>query len=104
MKIFKKIAFFVLPLVIFVALYIPYSFINSTLIVGWLGCGCNTGFNANDFTRLFWIVASIGTTAIFFGFSKKHFGKIGVRILYAVCVLVITLGLSIPFCQSMMWR
>ncbi len=104
MKLLKKIAFLALPLVIFIVGYIPYSFINSQFIVNWLGCGCNPGFNANDFTRLFWFVASIVMALLSFVFSKKHLSKIWIRVIYGLCVLALTLALSVPFCQSMMWK
>jgi len=104
MKLLKKIAFLSLPLAVFVVLYIPYSFVNSYFIVDWLGCGCNPGFNANDFTRLFWLAASIGISVLSFFCSKKHFEKVWTRALYSFCILAITILLSVPFCISMMWR
>ena len=104
MTLLKKISCLVLPIVVFMVLYIPYSFLNSRLIVNWLGCGCNSGFNANDFTRLFWIFASVCTAVISFFTSKKHLSKAWMRGIYAICILLITLYLSIPFCRSMMWK
>ena len=104
MKLLKKIAFLSLPLAVFVVLYIPYSFINSNFIVDWFGCGCNPGFNANDFTRLFWSAASLGATVLSFFCYKNHFEKMWLRVLHAFCILVITLLLSVLFCQSMMWK
>ena len=104
MKLLKKIAFLALPLVIFIVGYIPYSFINSQFIVNWLGCGCTPGFNANDFTRLFWLVYSICVTVISFFVSKQHLSKVWLKVIYVICMLAITLCLSVPFCQSMMWK
>ena len=103
-KYLKKTAFLTIPILVYIALYIPYSAINSKLIVDWFGCGCNSGFNANDFTRLFWFVASVIMMILSFVFSKKHLHKIWMRVIYALCVLAITFALSIPFCQSMMWK
>ena len=104
MKLLKKVACLAFPLVIFIVGYIPYSFINSQFIVNWFGCGCNPGFNANDFTRLFWFVASFVTSLLSFICSKKHLSKMWIRIVYTLCVLSVTLALSILFSQSMMWK
>lgn len=104
MTLLKKIFFLVLPIVVFMVLYIPYSFLNSRLIVNWLGCGCNSGFNANDFTRLFWLFVSVCTAVVSFFASKKNLNKSWMRVIYAICILLITLYLSILFCRSMMWK
>lgn len=104
MKLLKKVACLVFPLVIFIAGYIPYSFINSQFIVNWFGCGCNPGFNANDFTKLFWIVFSICVTVISFFVSRQHLSKVWMRAIYVIAILAVTLGLSVPFCLSMMWK
>ena len=103
-KFLKKLVFLAIPIVVYIVLYVPYSAINSKFIVDWLGCGCNPGFNANDFTRLFWFVASFVTSLLSFICSKKHLNKIWMRGIYALCVFALTLALSIPFCQSMMWK
>ena len=103
-KRLKKTVFLTIPVIVYIALYIPYSVINSRLIVDWFGCGCNPGFNANDFTRLFWFVASIVMSLLSFVCSKKHLSKIWIRVIYALCVLALTLALSVPFSQSMMWK
>ena len=101
---FKKMLLLVSPLLAFAVLLVPYSWANQAFIVDWLGCGCNPGFNANDFTRLFWFVASFVTSLLSFICSKKHLNKIWMRGIYALCVFALTLALSIPFCQSMMWK
>lgn len=103
-KYLKKVISLVIPIIVYIALYVPYSIINSKLIVDWLGCGCNPGFNANDFTRLFWFVASIVMSLLSFVFSKKHLSKIWIRVIYGLCVLALTLAFSVPFSQSMMWK
>jgi hypothetical protein len=100
-KYLKKVISLAIPIIVYIAFY---SVINSKLIVDWLGCGCNPGFNANDFTRLFWFVASIVMALLSFVFSKKHLSKIWIRVIYALCVLAITLVLSVAFSQSMMWK
>ena len=40
MKVIKKIAVLVAPLLLFVVLLVPYSLANQQFIVEWLGCGC----------------------------------------------------------------
>lgn len=103
-KYLKKVISLAIPIIVYIALYVPYSVINSKLIVELLGCGCNPGFNANGFTRLFWFFASIVMSLLSFVFSKKHLSKIWIRVIYALCVLAITLVLSVSFSQSMMWK
>lgn len=102
-----------LPFLPFPLLLIPYSLINQHFIVDWFGCGCpkidefgNTvhpDFNANDFTRLFWFIVSIGTTvgAVFLSrIIPKE--KIWLRVIYVVFVLAVSLFISHHFCQMMM--
>ena len=40
MKLIKKIAVLVAPLLLFAVLLIPYSWANQQFIVEWFGCGC----------------------------------------------------------------
>ena len=62
-NIIKTIAILITPLLLFAVLLIPYSWLNSAVIVDIFGCGCpqvneageivHPTFNANDFTLLF---------------------------------------------------
>ena len=36
----KKILILLIPLLLFFILLVPYSYVNSEIIVDWLGCGC----------------------------------------------------------------
>ena len=118
MKLIKKIAILATPLLLFVVLVIPYSWVNQQFIVEWLGCGCpvidefgnlveNTAlyFNANDFTAFFWSFISLCVTIISIFFSK-HIPKekMWIRVLYVVGMFLVSLLITRQFCQMMMWK
>lgn len=114
-ELIKKIAILATPLLLFVILLIPYSWVNQQFIVEWFGCGCpkldelgNTvypDFNANDFTALFWLFISICATAISVLLSKRiRKDKMWLRILYVICMFAVSLLITHQFCQMMMWR
>ena len=115
MKMLKKIAVLVAPLLLFVVLLVPYSWANQQFIVEWLGCGCpvidefgnivENNFNANDFTALFWLFISICVTAVSVWFSKRiPREKVWLRALYIIGMFLISLLLTYQFCQMMMWN
>lgn len=115
MKSAKNIAVLLAPILLFAVLFIPYSLVNKNFIVDWLGCGCpvvdETGnmvknnFNANDFTALFWLFVSACATVISVGLSKRiPRDKMWLRVLYIVCMLVVSLLITYQFYQMMMWK
>ena len=115
MKLIKKIAVLVAPLLLFAVLLIPYSWANQQFIVEWFGCGCpvldefgnmvENNFNANDFTALFWLFVSICTTVISVLLSKRILKEtMWLRVLYIVGMLVASLFVSYQFYQMMMWN
>ncbi len=115
MKLIKKIAVLVTPLLLFAILFIPYSWINQQFIVDWLGCGCpvldeagnmvENNFNANDFTALFWLFISVCATAISVLLSKRiPKEKMWLRVLYIVGMFLVSLLITYQFCQIMMWN
>ena len=115
MKVIKKIAFFISPLLLFVVLLVPYSLANQQFIVKWLGCGCpvidefgnmvENRFNANDFTALFWLFISICVTAISVLIAKRiPKEKPWLRVLYVIGVFLISLLITNEYCQMMMWN
>ena len=115
MKLIKKIAVLVAPLLLFAVLLIPYSWANQQFIVEWFGCGCpvldefgnmvENNFNANDFTALFWLLISICTTVISVLLSKRILKEtIWLRVLYIVGMLVVSLFITYQFYQMMMWN
>ncbi len=115
MKLIKKIAVLVAPLLLFVVLLVPYSWANQQFIVEWLGCGCpvidefgnmvENNFNANDFTALFWLFISICTTIISV-FSSRSISKekIWLRVLYVIGMLLVSFLITYQFYQMMMWN
>ena len=115
MKLIKKIAVLVAPLLLFAVLLIPYSWANQQFIVEWFGCGCpvfdefgnmvKNNFNANDFTALFWLFISICATVISVLLSKRILKEtMWLRVLYIVGMLVASLFVSYQFYQIMMWN
>lgn len=110
----KTIIILLIPVLLFFVLVVPYKYANQELIVDWLGCGCpqidesgnmiENNFNANDFTRLFWSVITIIATVISVFLSKRIPKEmLWLRILYVTAVIVVSLGISSMFYQSMMW-
>ena len=115
MKLIKKIAVLVAPLLLFAILFVPYSWVNQQFIVKWLGCGCPISddfgnwvenyFNANDFTALFWLFISICTTVISVFLSKRiPKEKMWFRVLYVVGMLAVSLLITYLFHQMLMWN
>ena len=115
MKLIKKIAVLVAPLLLFAVLLIPYSWANQQFIVEWFGCGCpvldefgnmvENNFNANDFTALFWLFVSICTTVISVLLSKRILKEmVWLRVVYIVGMLVVSLFITYHFYQMMMWN
>ena len=112
---FKKLLILVSPLLMFAILLVPYSWANQAFIVDLFGCGCpkvdefgniiHPDFNANDFTRLFWLFISICTTVISVVLSGKILReKMWFRVLYVLGMLAGSLLITHQFCQMMMWK
>ena len=69
----KTAAALLSPLLLFVVLPTPYSYLNGLVLVKWLGCGCpkfdaagnmiSPDFNANHFTMIFWaaVISATGS-------------------------------------------
>ena len=101
------------PILVFPILYIPYAFLNSAVIVDWLGCGCpkidasgemiHDYFSANDFTRIFWFIIAVGVTVLAWVLSKKVIGKKWVRVVYIAGMFVASLVVMGWIVQRMMW-
>lgn len=114
MKSVKKIAVLATPLLLFVVLFVPYSWVNQKFIVEWLGCGClaidefgnmvENNFNANDFTALFWLFVSICATAASVLLSTRiPREKMRLKVLYIIGMFLASLLISCQFYQKMMW-
>lgn len=102
-----------LPFWLLPALYIPYSWLNSTVIVNWLGCGCPVmddagnavyrAFNANDFTSWFWggiALTVIGLSA----YLSRRLPAVWMRLLYVFGMAAVSLMTAWTFYHSMMWK
>lgn len=111
----KRALVLIAPLLIFAILLVPYSLVNQGFLVDWLGCGCpildesgnmvENNFNANDFTRLFWVFITICITVISVFLSKRiSRERLWLRILYVIGMLVISLFISYQFIQMMLWN
>ena len=105
----------ILPISLFPILAIPYQFLNSNVLVEWLGCGCpkvdvsgemiHDYFSANDFTEIFWTVIAIGVTILATFLSKgicKE--KKLARIFYVLSMLIVSLFVAYMMIQAMMWN
>lgn len=116
MKVIKKLAVLIAPLLLFAVMLVPYGWTNRD-IVEWLGCEgliidnfgnlVENNFSAKDFTVLFWLFISICVTGVSVFLSKRiPREKIWLRILYITGMLLISLlishQISYQFCQMML--
>lgn len=111
----KTAAALLSPMLLFVVLPIPYSYLNGLVLVKWFGCGCpkfdaagnmiSPDFNANHFTMIFWTVVSVGATVLAFFLSKKFIGnRKWLRALYAAGILAVSLLISCFIFRMTMWE
>lgn len=102
------------PCLVFSLLYLPYSLLNSAVIVEIFGCGCPTVttdgsatralFTANDFTACFWFAVAVGTVLMAFFQSKRVVTtRIPLRVLYLTGIAVMSLAFMLVFNRLMMW-
>lgn len=113
--ILKNVAILISPMLLFVVLPIPYSYLNGLVLVKWFGCGCpkfdaagnmiSPDFNANHFTMIFWTVVSVGATVLAFFLSKKFIGnRKWLRALYVAGILAVSLLISCFIFRMTMWE
>lgn len=111
--VLKRILRYFWQLLLFPLLYIPYDFLNTIVLVEWLGCVCprvdeqgivmENRFNANDFTLLFWT----GIALIVVGVSVFQCRKIKTwptRLLYLAANLLLSILFVWNFIRFMQWR
>lgn len=108
----KKVFKLFCPLAIFPLLYIPYHFLNTKVIVEWLGCGCpqfdeygneiTRVFNANDFTMCFWICIA-GVVTLLSIFNLKLLEKWHWKVLYLLFIAAVSIFIALKFYYSMHW-
>ena len=113
--ILKNVSILISPMLLFVVLPIPYSYLNGLVLVKWFGCGCpkfdaagnmiSPDFNANHFTMIFWTVVSVGATVLAFFLSKKFIGnRKWLRALYVAGILAVSLLISCFIFRMTMWE
>lgn len=111
----KTVALLLAPILLFFILFFPYIWLNNTFLVDLFGCGCPkldeagnllpNQFNANDFTRLFWLFISVCVTAIS-AFQSKRIPKERqwLRIVYIAGMLALSLLIASHFSRLLMWK
>lgn len=103
------------PLLLFALLIVPYSWLNQTFLVDWLGCGCpqldafgnlyEPLFNANDFTACFWLLVAVAAGILAFFLSRRLFpNKVFTRFVYIGAIAVVSLFFAFYLYQLMMWN
>lgn len=113
-KIFKIICLFI-PLLLVVALILPYGILNSKLLVDILGCGCpvldedgnpvRRDFNANDFSALFWTCVWICSffLSLHFAFKTIPKGKTWQKCVYILANALCTAWIAHWAYINMLW-
>jgi len=109
----KKIVKTYWQLLIMPVLFLPYQYLNSKVIVEWLGCGCPlvdeqgneivNNFNANDFTMLFWSVVALIVIIISI-FNMRYLIKWYAKLTYILLIAVGSVYLVMRFCDLMRWK
>ena len=111
----KNMIKLIAPLLAFPILFLPYQLLNSAVLVDWLGCGCpkvdassemiHDYFSANDFTRIFWLVITVGVTVLSWFLSKNVFReKKWIRVVYVAVVFCVSMILAYMMIRAMMWN
>lgn len=91
---------FLLPI-----LYFPYKILNALVLVKVFGCSCtNPEFNANDITKIFWIIIGI-ITIVFPVINLFTFKDKRLRLFYLLYIIVAiyTILITKLFISTMMW-
>ncbi len=114
-NIIKETLILISPFLSYAVLIIPYNILNQLVIVKLLGCGCpqidengnviENYFNANDFTKIFWLFIAIASTIYAFIIANKIIkNKIILKILYVIVILIMCLLISYRLTEHMMWN
>lgn len=117
MKNFNKLIKFLAlmaPILLLVAISVPYAILNQEVLVDWLGCGCpvidehghahERAFNANDFTRIFWIVMGAGSILLSTVLAKKYLSKSRLYYVYYGIMVVLAVLICASFITLMRWN
>ena len=99
---------------VFPSLFLPYQLLNSVVLVDWLGCGCpkvdasgemiHDYFSANDFTKIFWLVITVGVTVLSWVLSKNIFKRKWARVVYVAVVFGVSVIIAYMMIRAMMWN
>ena len=99
---------FLIPII----LYLPYRKLNETVFVKWFGCSCPRidangnilyHFNANDFSKIFWLTVCLILILISIISSRKI--AMPNRILYLLLAIVVSIWMSFLFLsKTPMWQ
>lgn len=111
----KNMIKLIAPLLVFPILFLPYQLLNSAVLVDWLGCGCpkvdasgemiHDYFSANDFTRIFWLVITVGVTVLSWFLSKNVFKeKKWIRVIYVAVVFCVSMVFAYLMIRAMLWN
>jgi len=99
-------------LLIMPLLFVPYSYLNSNVIVKWLGCGCPKpdefgniidSFNANDFTSAFWNVTALIVIIISL-FNMRYLSNRLSKLVYMLLISAGSIFLAMKFYYLMQWN
>ena len=106
MKVLKNIFYLLSPILLFAILYVPYLYLNQTVISDWLGCPCSEHkFNANTFTYIFWYFIAVCAIIISYFASKKVMNnKIFIRLVYILLIIVFSIVTAYFFIGTMMLK
>lgn len=111
----KSAAALLSPILLFPVLRTPYLWLNSNVIVDWLGCGCpqidENGniyepiFNANDFTACFWLLITVTASILSIFVSRKFIkDRPWLRTIYVVCTIALSIIIARSLYRSMLWN
>jgi len=91
----------------------PYKLLNEKVIVEWLDCGCpklgpqgeiiESGFNANNFTLIFWGATALSVIIISL-FNMKQLTKWYYKLIYIALIAAGSTFVALQFYYSMQWR
>ena len=111
---YKKYFLLLCPLLLFAILIIPYSYLNSELLVDVFGCGCpkidsagnviENSFNANTFTAYFWMAVAVLSTALSVFLAFRFIQNKILRWAYIGIVFAISIEIARLLAQLMMWH
>ncbi len=99
-RFFDKLALMFVPLLPFLVLIAPYSFLSQVVIVNLFGC-----LGTNIFTKIFWGLIFVGDAILSMFLAKKIIkDNKTFRIVYMAITIMIVLLLTWFTCSIMMFK